>query len=214
MPKIKICGLTNYNDALDAVNLGADFLGFHFIKDSPKKVSEKLGAEIILKLPPFVLPVGVFADEDRQTIAKIVKKSSLKYIQFNGSKSPQECSQIRTELGVKVLKLFNLKKDFVSYDDILPKLQEYASCIDYFLFDISYIEQDAVQYDFEALKKVSELGFPFFVSGLASLDLLPQIIEKFSPFAFDVDTCIERLPKRKDYDKVSLAIKSAHGLRI
>ena len=42
MAKVKICGLANYNDALDATNLGADFLGFHFIKESPKKVSEKL----------------------------------------------------------------------------------------------------------------------------------------------------------------------------
>ena len=64
MAKVKICGLANYNDALDATNLGADFLGFHFIKESPKKVSEKLVSSIVSKLPPFAGTVGVFTDED------------------------------------------------------------------------------------------------------------------------------------------------------
>lgn len=58
--KVKICGLANYNDALDATNLGADFLGFHFIKNSPRKVSEKLVLDIVSKLPPFVALIAVF----------------------------------------------------------------------------------------------------------------------------------------------------------
>jgi phosphoribosylanthranilate isomerase len=78
MTKVKICGLTNYNDALDATNLGADFLGFHLIKDSPKKVSEKLISDIISKLPSFVTSIAVFSDEEEKTVSKIIKKMRYK----------------------------------------------------------------------------------------------------------------------------------------
>ncbi|MDD2524166.1 MAG: hypothetical protein PHT81_04910, partial [Endomicrobiaceae bacterium] len=76
MLKVKICGITNYDDALSATNLGADYIGFQLIKESPKKVSDKMLKEVNEKLPPFVLAVGVFSDQDHKTITKIVKKTN------------------------------------------------------------------------------------------------------------------------------------------
>ena len=64
MAKVKISELTNYNDALNATNLGADFLSFSFIKESPKKVSEKLFLDITSKLPPFINCVAVFSNNE------------------------------------------------------------------------------------------------------------------------------------------------------
>ncbi|MDR3112886.1 MAG: hypothetical protein LBU09_00740, partial [Endomicrobium sp.] len=72
MAKVKISGITNYDDALNATNLGADFLGFCFIKDCAAKISDKLASDIISKLPPFVSAVGVFLDEEEKNIAKII----------------------------------------------------------------------------------------------------------------------------------------------
>ncbi|MDR3048389.1 MAG: phosphoribosylanthranilate isomerase [Elusimicrobiota bacterium] len=213
MAKIKICGITNYNDALDAVNLGADFLGFHFIKESPKKISDKLGGEIILKLPPFVSPVAVFANNEKKDIVRLTKKCNLKHIQFNGDETPAFCQEIRLELGVKVFKFFNLKKNDISQDELLQKLQEYAVGIDYFLFDISYMDGETIKYDFEILTKAANIGVPFFMSGNAAIEDFGEIMEKACPFGIDTDAVVERLPKRKDYDKVSRAVKSAHGLR-
>ncbi|MDR0823011.1 MAG: hypothetical protein LBN20_04450 [Endomicrobium sp.] len=214
MAKIKICAIGNFNDALDATNLGADFLGFCLINNSPKKISENMLKDIVEKLPPFVAPVAVFADEDKKVIARIVKKCHLKNIQFNGAETPAFCQEIRSELGVKVFKFFNLKQEGISCDEILIKLQEYASNIDYFLFDISYLDGETIKYDFEILAKTANIGLPFFISGNVAIEDFPEILEKASPFGIDTDTAVERLPKRKDYDKVNRAIKAARGLRI
>lgn len=60
MMKVKICRFEDYNDVLNAINLGADLLGFHFIKDSHRKISGKLVSDIVSKLLPFVVPTAVF----------------------------------------------------------------------------------------------------------------------------------------------------------
>ena len=68
MLKVKICGITNYDDALHATNLGADNLGFQLIKDSHKKVSDKMLKEVNEKIPPFVLAVVIFVDQESKAI--------------------------------------------------------------------------------------------------------------------------------------------------
>ena len=109
MAKVKISGIASYDDALDATNLGADYIAFSFVKDSPKKVSDKMAKDIILRLPPFVLPVVIFANEEQKTISKIVKKCSLKNIQFDGDEAPEFCNAAREALGVKVFKSFKCR---------------------------------------------------------------------------------------------------------
>jgi len=82
--RVKICGITNLNDALDAIKSGADALGFVFYKPSPRYISAKDAALIIEKLPPFVEKVGLFVNEDAITINKITKiaKTTLSQIHF------------------------------------------------------------------------------------------------------------------------------------
>ena len=88
MLKVKICGITNYDDALSATNLGADYLGFQLMKDSPKKVSDKMLQEVNEKLPPFVLAVAIFQDQDQKAITKncgkLINKSFLDKFDFQG----------------------------------------------------------------------------------------------------------------------------------
>jgi len=208
MAKVKICGLANYNDSLDATNLGADFLGFHFIKESPKKVSEKMVIDIVSKLPPFVTPVGVFADADEKTIAKTVKKCGLKNIQFNGGEIPEFCASVRANLGVKVFKFVKLASE-----EDLQKLAPYAGNADYFVLDVSFLDGETVKHNFELAAKAAAFGVPFFVSGKVAPEEVKEALEKALPFGIDADTGIERLPKRKDYDKMNDLIRYAHGLK-
>ena len=208
MAKVKICGFANYNDALDATNLGADFLGFHFIKESPKKVSEKLVIDIVSKLPPFVTPVGVFANEDQKVISKTVKKCGLVNVQLNGDEAPEFCSAAREGLGVKVFKFFKLEDE-----SSLAKLESYAGNIDYFVLDVSYTDGETVKYNYDLASKAGAFNVPFFISGSITPEDVKEALDKAAPFGLDGDTGIERLPKRKDYDKMSAFIKYSHGLK-
>ena len=77
MPKVKICGITNHQDALWAANLGADFIGLNFCALSPRKVSIKHAMAIVDQVPSFISIVGVFVDEPVASLKKIVEKETV-----------------------------------------------------------------------------------------------------------------------------------------
>ena len=209
MLKVKICGITNYDDALCATNLGADYLGFQLIKESAKKVSEKMLQEVNEKLPPFVLAVAIFQDQDQKTITKTVKKTQVKAVQLNGKETPEFCKALQIALGVKVFKLMK----YTSAMDIL-NLKPYVGNVDYFVLDVSQTdEQGNVSVSFEPLKEVAQLNVPFFVTGNISSDNVSDLMETVTPFGVEADSTIERKQRRKDFDKMSSFIKKAHGLR-
>ena len=93
--KVKICGMTNLNDALSAVDAGVDALGFIFYKKSPRSVNMKIVREIVSKLPPFVDVVGVFVNETAEKINKIADRCHLDKVQLHGDESPAFCKKIR-----------------------------------------------------------------------------------------------------------------------
>jgi phosphoribosylanthranilate isomerase len=207
MSKVKISGITNYDDALDATNLGADFLSFCFIKDCSKKVSEKLAAGIISKLPPFVAAAGVFCGEEEKNIAKIIKKCGLKYVQLNGVETPEFCQNLRSKYGVKVFKRFKIDDE-----SSLLELSQYLQSADYFVLDASFEEEGSVKHKYELVLKAADFKIPVFMCGLGVEDV-KEALEKASPFGLDGGSKLERLPKRKDYDKMNDFIRYGHGLK-
>src|SRR3954468_23439521 len=128
MIKIKICGVTNTQDALWAANLGADYVVLNFYPESPRKVSAKNAKEIASKLPPFVIPVGIFVNEALPAIAKLVKSTPLKAVQLHGQESPEFCRDVKA-LGVQVIKAISLQGPLNPAD-----LAAYADGVDFFLF--------------------------------------------------------------------------------
>ena len=209
MLKVKICGITNYDDALNATNLGADYLGFQIIKDSPKKVSDKMLKEVNEKLPPFVLAVGIFVDQDSKAITKVVKKTGIKVVQLNGSETPEFCKALAVSLGIKVFKYMK----FTSVADVI-KLQPYIGNVDYFVLDISTKdEQGNDMLALEALSGLEQISVPYFITGNISSENVGEVMEKSKPFGVEADTSIERLQRRKDFNKMADFIKNAHSLR-
>ncbi len=209
MLKVKICGITNYDDALNATNLGADYLGFQLIKDSPKKVSDKMLKEVNEKLPPFVLAVGIFVDQDSKAITKVVKKTGIKVVQLNGNETPEFCKALAVSLGIKIFKYMK----FTSAADVI-KLQPYIGNVDYFVLDISTKdEQGNDVLALEALSGLEQVSVPYFITGNISSENVGEVMEKSKPFGVEADTSIERLQRRKDFNKMADFIKNAHSLR-
>jgi phosphoribosylanthranilate isomerase len=106
--KIKICGITNYDDAKNAVSLGVDALGFIFYQKSPRFIHPIAARDIIRKLPPFVSKVGVFVDDDETTIQAVFGQSGIDTVQLHGSETPQFAGR----LSCAVIKAFAVKPGF------------------------------------------------------------------------------------------------------
>jgi len=208
--KVKICGVTNPQDALWAANLGADYIGLNFYAQSPRKVSSKHAQEIASQIPPFITIVGIFVDEDVAAIAKLVKNIPLKAVQLHGSESPETCKRVQ-ELGVKVIKAFRLQKPLE-----LADVEPYAPFVDFYMFD--RFSADAAggtgeAFDWEWLKAAAGLSKPWFLAGGLNPENIGKAVKQTQPPAVDVCSGIERLPTRKDYDAMKNFIQTVKAIR-
>src|SRR5256884_3209633 len=93
MPRVKICGITNLNDALLAVDAGADALGFIFVENTPRFVTPAQVAPIVRRLPPFVTPVGVFWDHPSGHVKAVAEACGLRALQFHGDETADDLAQ-------------------------------------------------------------------------------------------------------------------------
>jgi phosphoribosylanthranilate isomerase len=106
--KIKICGITNYDDAKNAVSLGVDALGFIFYQKSPRYIHPAQARKIIERLPPFITKVGVFVDESADAISDAYMQSGIDTIQLHGNETPEFAHQFKCA----VVKAFGVKPGF------------------------------------------------------------------------------------------------------
>jgi phosphoribosylanthranilate isomerase len=208
--KVKICGVTNSQDALWAANLGADFIGLNFYPRSPRKISAKHAKEIVSQIPPFVTSVGLFVDEPVPSVAKTVKATGIKAAQLHGNESVEICGEIRG-LGVKVIKAFRLQAPM----DVAA-VSAYDAVADYFLFDFYSPEAPGgtgEPLDPEWLSQAGALTKPWFLAGGLQADTIAKIVEQLKPPMVDVCSGVERMPTRKDYDAMKNFIQNVRSVR-
>lgn len=210
MIKVKICGVTNNQDALWAANLGADFIGLNFYAQSPRKVSLKNAKAIVDGLPPFVELVGVFVDEPLDSIGKLIPKVPLKYVQLHGSETPEDCKAVQG-MGAKVIKVLRLQKPLDPSD-----WEPFAGSVDYFMFD-KFSESapggTGETFDWGWLATASQLPKPWFLAGGLTPDNLSLAMKATHPGFVDVCSGVERLPTRKDFEAMKKFIQAAKSFR-
>jgi len=190
--KVKICGITNQEDASAAVELGVDALGFIFAK-SPRQIEPEKARRIINSLPPFVTTMGVFVNEDQTKVRDIVNFCGLNLIQFHGDESPDICGKFMPH-SVKAFQI----KDETSLERIKP----YNGMVRAFLFD-TYSKETrggtGKTFDWGLAVKGKKLGMPVILSGGLSPTNIEEAILKVSPYAVDVNSGVEIGPGKKDH---------------
>jgi len=207
MTRIKICGITNVKDALDAVACGVDALGFVFAR-SPRKISAQRAAKIIEYLPPFVTKVGVFVNAEKKQVLRILRACKLNALQFHGDENDSYCSFFRKYCTI--IKAFRIK-DKRSLD----KVKEYRNAHAY-LFD-TYAENRyggtgrAFNYRMLAGRNFKK---PVIIAGGITKKNMPDIICTIKPYAVDISSGVETKPGKKNRRLMSSIVKTVKAVRV
>jgi len=192
MVKIKICGITNLEDASMAVRLGAQAIGFIFAP-SPRQVKPEKARDIIKEIPPFVKSVGVFVDEDPAVIREIIQFCGIDLIQFHGGESPDICG----EFMPRSIKAIRIK------DDLTPgSIESYRGKIRALLLD-TFSEDRAGgtgrSFDWNLAIRIREMGIPIILAGGLGPHNIEDAISRVRPYAVDVNSGIEERPGKKNH---------------
>ncbi len=194
---IKICGITNLEDALAAVDAGADRWGFNFYRRSSRYIEPEVAHTIIDQLPEEIITVGVFVNEALEEITRIQARSGVMLLQLHGDETPEYCQNLRTR-GSKVLKVFHTGKNFtrekiLEYDTQLIMVDASAGSIRGGTGKLSDWSQAA------QAKLVSP--FCFLAGGLSASNVVAAINE-VEPFAVDACSSLEQEPGKKDHNRM------------
>jgi phosphoribosylanthranilate isomerase len=158
MVKVKICGITNLEDAIASVDAGCDALGFVFYKKSPRYIAPQKARDLIKLLPEHIVKVGVFANAKEHTIRDIARVSGLDILQFHGNESPEFCRKFK---DYKVIKAFKIKSRKELKGILRYKIFGY-------LFDTyskSKIGGTGRKFDWRLIRHVDGIKQPVFLSG-------------------------------------------------
>lgn len=197
-PFIKICGITSEEDALLCVAMGATAIGFVFAP-SKRQVSPAKVADIVRRLPPGILTIGVFRDHDLRSISRIMKETGLRGVQLHGRESSSFVDQVTAEFGW-------VMKAVVAGSEDARNCDRYRTNV--ILFD-SPDPGSGEPYD-RALLGECPKGVRMVVSGGLNPDNVDDVIRSVRPFGVDVSSGVERVPGHKDAAKVR---RFVHGAR-
>ncbi len=106
--KVKICGITNYYDAVAAMDMGADILGFNFYPESPRFVTPQKAGDIVNMLPAFIDTAGIFVNASVDQIRETMDVCPLGWVQLHGDETPDFCRSL-TSYNVKTMKAIRVK---------------------------------------------------------------------------------------------------------
>jgi len=192
--KIKICGITNLDDATAAVEAGADALGFMFHEASPRNIEMECAAKIIQKLPPWVLKAGVFVNPDPELVMTALGNCGLNLLQFHGDESPDFCASF----GVMSMKAFRMKNA-----ESLERMKDYRT--DVYLLD-SYVAGKpggtGESFNWDLAVEAKKFGKPIFLAGGLTPENVGEAVRKVQPYGVDVSSGVESSPGKKDHQKI------------
>ena len=204
MVKIKICGITNVDDARVAVEAGADALGFVMYRKSPRFVEPAVVKAIVAGLPPFVLPVGVFVNEEPERVRALVDECGLALAQLHGDETALYCQ----DLGRPVMKALRLKDrgTFLALAEFQGRANVRGVLIDAFSNQAYGGTGQTVDW---GLAQEAARSTPIVLAGGLTPMNVAEAIAQVRPYGVDVSSGVELTPGKKDHDKVKAFIAAA-----
>ncbi len=204
MTKVKICGITNLDDALLSAKFGADALGFNFYPKSSRYISPEKAREIIEQLPKEVLKVGVFVNENLEKISEIASIAKLDAIQLHGEETPEYARELKAKANLEIIKAFRVSPEFKP-EDVL----QYE--VDAVLLD-AYSPKEhggtGETFDWEIARKVQEIFPQMYLAGGLSKENVNRAIKIVQPFAIDACSLIEKEKGRKNVLKTQSFLRT------
>ena len=220
MTRVKICGITNLEDARMAVQAGADALGFIFVENTPRFVTPEQVALIVRRLPPFVTPVGIFWDHPAGHVKAVIEACGLRVVQFHGDEKPEDCQ------GYSVPVIKTIKLPPVSTIDGLPeyRVSERFGAFLYRKVVAAYLLDSQARWsegegreplEWRSIRLMADMSPrdapvpPIVLSGGLTPDNVATAVDIVRPFAVDVNSGVEARPGKKDPHKVRRFIAEA-----
>jgi phosphoribosylanthranilate isomerase len=200
--RVKICGITNLDDALRAAEAGADALGLIFVEGTPRYVSPAVAAAIVAGLPPFVCPVGVFWDHSPAHVAAVVAECGLGAVQLHGAEPPETLAAMPRPV-VKTIKIREAG-DLAQMDHYKPAA---------FLLDspARWSEGGArTPISWTLAREAAGRGRVILSAGLTP-ETVSEAIRVARPWGVDVNSGVEAAPGRKDPVKVERFLRAARA---
>jgi phosphoribosylanthranilate isomerase len=191
--RVKVCGITSREDAVAAVEAGADALGFVFVPGTPRCVQPEVAERIVSLLPPFVTPVGVFMNQPLEEVLHIAARCGLQAVQLHGEE-PEEYSR---RIPLRVIKAVRVRDE--ESLRILPTYPAHAFLLDAFVEGQPGGTGTPISWELAVRAKGHA---PIILSGGLRPDTVGPAVRRVRPYGVDVSSGVEASPGRKDHQKV------------
>ncbi len=192
--RLKICGVTNEEDAIMISNLGADAIGFVFA-ESKRKITPEKAKEIIKILPPFITTVGIFMNIALNEVNKITEYTFIDAVQLHGNENPEYCDKVNRKVikGIPVTENDTKKT-------LIEKMQDYS--VSAFILDPG--KGSGKTFNWDIARGIDK---PLIIAGGLTPDNVKQVIRDLHPYGVDVSTGVEKDYGKKDKEKVKRFIE-------
>ena len=203
--KVKICGITNFEDAMAAIEMGADMLGFNFYPKSPRYIEPEDAAQIINALPAFIDTVGVFVNPTLDDVKKQIADGRLNWVQLHGDETPEFCHSLTSLSFIKTMKAIRVK------DAASIRLAEtyFTDAILLDAFDPHRYGGTGIAFNWNIIGNISKRVF---LAGGINPDNVRKAID-LGVYGIDVCSGIEAAPGKKDHAKMKKLFDNINYVR-
>ncbi|SRR5690606_5626388 len=201
--KVKVCGITNIEDALLSEHSGADALGFIFYNESKRYIPPAEVKKIIAKLSPFTMKIGVFVNESPELVNQIAVETGLNAVQLHGD----EKLEYITKINLPVVKTIRIRNDFD--ESLLNQFNSYSILLDTYTSDEYGGTGKSFNWKLIPEKYLNRI----ILAGGISVDNVEFIFKNIKPAAIDISSSLEKEPGKKDEQKIKQFFNKLNSIR-